>query len=393
VLAALAVTGCNSGDDKRPKQAAPTATQTQTTRVEVVKGLGSDGGFQAQEIYDRLAPGVVTVIAITDTGGGGLFGRGAPQGGLGTGFVLDAQGRIATNAHVVTTGTVPKLERAKQVYVEFGDGNRLAARIVGVDPNSDIALLQVRPQDLRGPRSKLVPLELGSSIGLAVGEPVAAIGSPFGERQSLSLGVVSALDRDIESLTTFRIGNAIQTDAAINHGNSGGPLLDAHGRVIGVNSQIRSTGGGGEGVGFAIPVETVKRAVAELEESGEVRYAFVGISSQELYPQLAEKLGVDALTGALVGKVEPGSPADKAGIEPGKATISFQGQRDIPKGGDVIVGVDGKRLKGADDLADFIGLHRPGQTVKMEVVRGKKHRTVAVKLAARPQRAPARPGG
>ena len=383
--AALLLPAC--GDDDEPVRA-PAATQTQTTRVEVVEGLGRGGAFDARQIYRRLAPGVVTVIAILD-GGESLLRDG--RGGLGSGFVLDGDGNVATNAHVVTTGQAPRLKRAETVYVQFGDGNRIEARIVGVDANSDVALLRIDPSELEG--GKLVPLPLGSSEDVEVGDPVAAIGSPFGERQSLSIGVVSALDRSIESLTAYRIGNAIQTDAAINHGNSGGPLLDSGGRVIGINSQIRSTGGGGEGVGFAIPVETVERSLGQLREDGRVRYAYLGVSSLELYPQLAERLGVPALAGAVVQEVEQGGPADRAGIEAGKERISFQAQEEIPRGGDVIVGVDGRRLGGADELSELIATRAPGDRVRLDVLRGSRRRTVTVTLAARPERAPSSPRG
>ena len=382
-LAAAALLGC--GDDDEPRRPAQ-KVETQTTRVEVVEGIGRQGGFDARQIYRRLAPGVVTVISLLDEDDTLLRNR---EAGLGSGFVLDADGHIATNTHVVTSGRAPRLDRARAVYVAFEDGNRLEARIVGVDANSDVALLKVDPSRLEG--GKLVPLPLGSSEDLKVGDPVAAIGSPFGESQSLSVGVVSALDRSIESLTAYRIGNAIQTDAAINHGNSGGPLLDSRGRVIGINSQIRSTGGGGEGVGFAIPVETVERALGELREDGRVRYAYLGITSVELYPQLARRLGVDALSGAIVENVEDGSPADKAGIRAGEDRIAFQSQPRIPRGGDVIVGVDGERLDGADDLSELISRHAPGEKVQLRVLRGRRARTVTVTLAERPERAPREP--
>jgi S1-C subfamily serine protease len=354
----LALSACGGGDDSQPKAR---VVQTQTTKVEVVKGLGQKGSFDAQSIYDRLSPGVVTVIAISASSSGNRA-----RGGLGSGFVLDSDGYIATNAHVITDNGKP----ARDIYVQFGDGNRLPARAVGTDPDS-----------------KLVPLPLGASRNLVVGAPVAAIGSPFGEEQSLSTGVVSAVNRNIESLNRrFRIGDAIQTDAAINHGNSGGPLLDAKGRVIGINSQIRSTGGGGEGVGFAIPVETVKRSLDQLRAKGRTDYAYLGITSVGLYPQLAEKLGLEVLTGALVEKVESGSPAGKAGLRVGDKRIDFQGQRGIPVGSDVIVAVDGKRLNATDDLPDVVGLHRPGDKIKLEVLRGGKTRTVVVTLSRRPER-------
>src|SRR5205823_1250952 len=180
------------------------------------------------------------------------------------------------------------------------------------------------------------------NASLAVGSPVAAIGSPFGEQESLSVGVVSGLDRTIDSLTNFQISGAIQTDAAINRGNSGGPLVNARGEVIGINSQIQSTGGGGEGVGFAVPIDTVKRSLSQLRTKGTAAYAYLGVQSQDLYPQLARRLGVGVLQGALVAKVESNSPAASAGITAGKGKIEFQGAKSIPSGGDVIAKVDGR---------------------------------------------------
>ncbi len=264
---ALVGAGCAIGDDEEDQPASSDSPErVETTRVQVVEGIGKEGGFDPREIYDRLAPGVVTVIS--------LFGDedtplGNQNGGLGSGFVLDGDGYIATNTHVVTNGQ--SLDRARQVYVDFADGNRVPARIAGVDPNADVALLKIDPKGL-----SLTPLELGEEQGLQVGDPVAAIGSPFGEEQSLSIGVISALDRNIASLTDFGIGDAIQTDAAINRGNSGGPLLDAQGRVIGINAQIRTETGEGAGVGFAIPVDTVKRSLDSLRDDGEAEYGYLG---------------------------------------------------------------------------------------------------------------------
>ena len=239
---------------------------------------------------------------------------------MGSGFVLNGEGEIATNAHVVTTGEGEAVERAKEVYVEFADGNQVEAKIVGADPNADIALLKIDPEGL-----KLRPLPLGESASVEVGEPVAAIGSPFGESQSLSVGVISAIDRSIESLTSFGISGAIQTDAAINPGNSGGPLVDGEGRVIGINQQIKSTSGGGEGVGFAVPVDAVKRSLDKLRDGGEARYAYLGVSSVELYPQLVDRFELDVDKGAWVQEVNPGGPAEKAGIRGGGSEVDLPG--------------------------------------------------------------------
>ena len=376
----LAAAGCDAGDDGQSGEAgAP--NEVTTTRVQVVEGLGDRGGrssrFDPGAIYDRLAPGVVTILSIFD-GGGSLLEDGG-EGGQGSGFVVDGDGYIATNAHVVTTERRNGTARADDVYVEFSDGNRVAATIVGDDPNADVALLKVDPADL-----SLTPLRLGRSASIAVGDPVAAIGSPFGERQSLSIGVVSALDRTIQSLTRFQIGDAIQTDAAINPGNSGGPLLDARGRVIGINAQIRSQSGGGEGVGFAIPVDTVRRSLRELRERGRVDYGYLGVETLTVWPQLAERLGLDVDTGALVQDIVDGSPAEEAGIQAGDDTISFQGQTNIATGGDLVVGVNGKRLTREHDLADEISAHSAGDRVRLELIRDGNRRTVEIELGKRP---------
>jgi S1-C subfamily serine protease len=349
--------------------------------VQVVEGLGRKGGLDAAALYDRLSPGVVTVISrFSETAA--VLGDDS-EGGQGSGFVLDGGGYVATNAHVVTDGEPPDTAKASKVYVEFSDANRVPAKIVGYDLNSDVALLKVDPAGLN-----LTPLRLGHSDDLTVGAPVAAIGSPFGERQSLSVGVISALDRSIESLTQFQIGDAIQTDAAINPGNSGGPLLNGRGQVLGINSQIKSTSGGGEGVGFAIPVDTVRRSLRDLRSDGKVDYGYLGVTSQPLYPQLARRLGLSVDTGALVVDVQDGSPADDAGIEKGSDTIDFQGQRGIPSKGDVIVGVGGKRLTRRDDLADVVGSRDAGDKVRLDVIRGGKQRSVEVTLGKRPEEPP-----
>jgi S1-C subfamily serine protease len=339
-----------------------------------VEGLGGGRGFEPAQIYDRLAPGVVTVVSIFDGGISILDGRG--EGGQGSGFVVDGRGHVATNAHVVTSDDG---ERPEEVFVEFSDGNRVPAEIVGADPNADVALLKVDPEGL-----SLTPLRLGDSSSITVGEPVAAIGSPFGERQSLSIGVVSAVDRNIDSLTKFAIGDAIQTDAAINPGNSGGPLLDANGRVLGINAQIKSQSGGGEGVGFAIPVDAVRRSLRELRGKGKVEYGYLGVTTLVLWPQLAERLDLDVENGALIQEIEPGSPAEKADLEPGRDEIEFQATG-VRTGGDVIVAVNGRRLTRSSDLADEISAMNAGDTVELTLLRDGERRQIRVRLGQRPR--------
>jgi S1-C subfamily serine protease len=373
----LSAAGCDVNGDGEGGEEQSGRSEVTTTRVQVVEGIGREGGFEPASIYDRLAPGVVTVLSIFD-GGPSLLEDGG-EGGQGSGFVLDGDGFIATNAHVVTTARASRAAEADEVYVEFSDGNRVRAEIVGHDPNADVALLKVDPDGL-----SLTPLRLGESESITVGEPVAAIGSPFGERQSLSIGVISALDRSIQSLTDFEIGDAVQTDAAINPGNSGGPLLDAEGRVLGINAQIKSQSGGGEGVGFAIPVDAVRRSLDELREQGRVDYGYLGVETLTIWPQLAERMDIDVETGALVQQVVDGSPADEAGLEAGGDEVSFQGQTEIATGGDLIVGVNGKDLTREHDLADEISAHSAGDRVRLELLRDGERRTIEVELGRRP---------
>jgi S1-C subfamily serine protease len=299
--------------------------------------------------------------------------------------VINEDGEIVTNAHVVTdaeqgggTGGEP-IKAADEVYVEFSDRNQVEADIIGFDPDADVALLKVDPDGL-----DLKPLELGSSADVAVGEPVAAIGSPFGEEQSLSVGIISATDRSIDSLTKFKIDGALQTDASINPGNSGGPLLNQEGQVIGINQQIQTQSGGNEGVGFAVPSDLVKRSVEDLRGDGKAEYAYFGVSTIPLYPQLAERLDIDAPNGALVVKAVEGGPAAEAGIRgAGDQEIQFQGAP-IDVGGDVIVAIDGEDLESANDLSRIVAEHKPGDEVQVEVIRDGEHQTIDVTLQARP---------
>nr|WP_246344665.1 trypsin-like peptidase domain-containing protein [Conexibacter arvalis] len=345
----------------------------------------AEGRFDPSVVYAREATGVVTVISLFEGDREGERPSGAE--GLGSGFVIAGDGRIATNAHVVTNGTGANVREAETVYVQFADGNQVPAEIVGTDLNSDIALIKVDPAGLT-----LRPLPLGTSRGLTVGAPVAAIGSPFGEPQSLSVGVISGVNRTIDSLNSggehgggrFAIGGAIQTDAAINHGNSGGPLVDARGRVIGVNAQIQTTGGGGEGVGFAIPVDTVRRSLDQLAEKGTVDYSWIGVSTVQVFPQLADRFDLASDSGALVQQVTPESPAARAGLVAGdERDVPFQASR-YTIGGDLITKADGRALTQQYDLATAIAPRSPGDVVALEVWRGGERRTVQVTLGTRP---------
>ena len=377
--AALALGACGGDDSSGSAGSGSTVTTSDNPqRTVVVQSRG--GAFDPEAVYQQAAPGVVTIRSILSGGGTSLLDGGG-SAAQGSGFVVSDAGEIVTNAHVVTDGSAGggPIEEAQEVYVQFADRNQVPAEIVGFDPHADIALLKVDPEGL-----DLRPLELATNEEIEVGQPVAAIGSPFGEDRSLSVGVVSATNRSIQSLTQFQIDGAIQTDASINPGNSGGPLLDAEGRVIGVDQQINTTSGGNEGVGFAVPVALVARSIDQLRSNGTVKYAYIGVTTQSLYPQLADRLGLESDTGALVTEVRDESPAADAGLEAGKQEIQFQGLR-ASTGGDVIVAVDGDEIVGETDLPRLIAQHSPGDTVTVEVIRDGESRSIDVKLGERPE--------
>ncbi|MGN6254837.1 MAG: S1C family serine protease [Solirubrobacterales bacterium] len=372
VLAALLlclglVAGCGSGGEGSTSAGhAPRAETTEPAPQVAVET--SSPGFDATRIYMEASPGVVTIRSV--------FGSaGAAEG---SGFVLDKQGEIVTNAHVVTDASTGERKPAKEVFVEFPNRNVVPAEIVGFDPFADVALLQIEPDGF-----ELHPLQLGNDQDLQVGQPVAAIGSPFGEQQSLSVGVVSATDRSVKSLTQFEISGAIQTDASINPGNSGGPLLDAGARVIGINQQIETNSGANDGVGFAVPISAVKRSVAQLRDHGKAEYAYMGVSTQALYPQLARKLGLSTTFGGLISEVVPGGPAEKAGLEGGDEKLRFQAAQ-YRTGGDVILQVDGRDIVGTDDLARIVADHQPGETVTLTILHDGQRKEVKLTLGKRP---------
>jgi S1-C subfamily serine protease len=368
-LALLA--GCGSSSDSAGSTAAggaATKVASEPASTPQVAIETSSPGFDATRVYREAAPGVVTIRSV--------FG---PQSAAeGSGFVLDEEGEIVTNAHVVTDESSGERKPAENVYVEFPNRNVVPAQIVGFDPFVDVALLKIAPAGL-----PLHPLELGDDSELQVGQPVAAIGSPFGEQQSLSVGVVSATDRSVKSLTQFEIFGAIQTDASINPGNSGGPLLDAGARVMGINQQIETNSGANDGVGFAVPVSAIKRSIAQLREDGSAEYAYMGVSSQALYPQLARKLGLDTTFGGLISEVVPGGPAEKAGLEGGSDKLRFEAAQ-YRTGGDVILQIDGQDIVEENDLARIIAAHEPGDKVRLTVLHDNQREKVELTLGKRP---------
>jgi S1-C subfamily serine protease len=334
--------------------------------------VSQGSGKSVSQIYDQDGPGVAFIQS--------QIGGAAGSEATGSGFVLDKQGYIATNAHVV--------EGARSVQVSFDDnsGDLIDAKVVGADPSTDIALIKIDPKS-----TKLRPLALGDSEKAKVGDPVVAIGNPFGYSRTVTTGIVSAKQRRIEAPNGFQIDNVIQTDAAINPGNSGGPLLDANGRVIGVNSQI-ATGGskGSVGIGFAVPVNTVKTVAPQLKKGGQIDRAYLGITSARITKQIASDLHLPTDKGALVQEAVPGGPADKAGIRGGRTPL--QGQ--IAAGGDLIVEVDGRKINSPDDVAAAIADNKPGDRISVKYLRGGKQREAQVTLGKRPSQVPGQdPGG
>ena len=364
-------------------QAAPAPAVNRVDANDTAKPLpGND--FDPAKIYRERAAGVVTIVA--------LFGahaqNGSGEAAQGSGFVVTRSGYILTNSHVITTagettGT-QKPDAASAVFIEFRDGDRVPAHIVGWDVYDDVGLVKVDPKE-----HKLSPVPLGDSSRVVVGQPVAAIGSPFGNNNSLSVGVVAATERSIESLTSsYDLVDAIQTDAPINRGNSGGPMFDARGRVIGINAQIRSESGNAEGVGFAVPINSAKRSMQQLITSGKVRYAWLGVSTQTLTPKLAQHFGFAADHGAAVQTVVEGSPAARAGLHGGSSEQEFTGIPFRP-GGDLIIAIDGRRVERAEDVVRAITERLlPGQTTHLTILRGKQRLVIAAVLGDRPSNPP-----
>jgi S1-C subfamily serine protease len=324
--------------------------------------------LSASEIYEKTSKSVVEITSTAATKSDGL-GQGEQQAqGQGSGFVFDSDGYIVTNDHVV--------EGADGASVRFWDGSTYDATIVGADPSTDLAVIKVD-----APADMLVPLTVGDSTQLTVGEGVVALGSPFGLEGTITSGIVSALNRQMTSPNNFTINNSIQTDAAINHGNSGGPLLNGAGEVVGVNTQIKSESGGSDGIGFAVPSSTVASIVPQIISSGSVEHAYLGVGVASLSDSVAAELGVPA--GAMVTEVREGTPAAESGLRPATGSTMVDGQS-YPTGGDVITAVDGDAVMDAADLQSAIDAKKPGDTVSITYTRGGESTTVEVSLGTRP---------
>src|SRR4051795_6261004 len=373
VVGALAVAGVIDDDAPPPSSAAPAATAPSSGG----KAPPSPKPGSVADIYRRVSPGVAFVSSSSSGGsGGGVLGgsQGGGNAATGSGFVYDDQGHIVTNDHVV--------EGFNTFSVRVGSNEApIPAKLAGKDPSSDLAVLKIDPGAVPGGLKPLElgdsdallkmpggacpgglkPLELGDSDALQPGDQAIAIGSPFGLEGTVTEGIVSALGRTIQAPNGFPIANAVQTDAAINPGNSGGPLLDGNGRVIGVNSQIKTDNGGdNSGVGFAVPVSTIKQVVPQIQAGGKVVRAYLGVSNSDSADH----------TGAVVQDVVPNGPADKSGLQPG----------------DKVTAINDKPILSSDDVSAAVNNLKPGQQAKLSVVRGGDHRTLNVELGTRPDR-------
>jgi len=375
-VALLATGSVGSGTTTTLFEQSPVASSSQSASASASR---AEAGLTAHDIYVRDAPGVAyirsRIVEQTDS----PFGL-APQSqqseATGTGFVIDTEGHILTNDHVVAG--------ASTVTVTLGNASPTQATVLGTDPSNDLALLKIDPSG-----QQLKPLQLGDSKTAQVGDPVLAIGNPFGLDRTLTTGVVSALARQIQAPNGFTIDHVIQTDASINPGNSGGPLIDASGRVIGITSQIETGGSGSNGnigIGFAVPIDTAKLLLPQLKKSGSVAHAYLGITGVTIDSSL-NALQLRARQGILLQTVEPGSGAAKAGLRGGTVQSQVDGQQ-LMLGGDVLQTLDGKPVTSMTQLSGAIATRKPGNTVRLGILRDGQTRQVTVMLGTAPKTAP-----
>ncbi len=362
---------------------ATTTVVTETAPPPSTLAAPSADAMSVNEIYERAAPGVVQITSTANDQTTSLDPRSLDPSGdplpqtpepsaLGSGFVIDKAGHIVTNYHVVRD--------ADEIRVSFSNRDTVEAELVGTDPSTDLAVLRVEAD-----ASALTPLPLGDSDEVRVGDPVVAIGNPFGLDRTATAGIVSALQRLITAPNNFTIDHVIQTDAPINRGNSGGPLLSARGEVIGVNTQIE-TGGistGNVGIGFAVPANTVEDVVAQILQTGHVEHAYLGIAGHAVTPDLADTYNLPVDAGVLVEEVRPASGADRAGLEAGDTRVVVAGVTYV-LGGDIIVAADGEPIVAIEELRDAISAHKPGDKIKLRIYRDGKKRSVTVTLGKQP---------
>jgi S1-C subfamily serine protease len=354
-------------------------TTIETASTAPIVSKSDEGANVVNQIYKRDGDGVAFIesqIPAEESATLSPFGEPESEGGgtaTGSGFVIDGEGHILTNNHVI--------DGANRISVKLGASDKsYPAEVVGADPASDLALLKVE-----APGSELHPLILGDSSKAEVGDPVVAIGNPFGLDRTVTSGIVSALQRQIQAPNGFSIDNVIQTDAAINPGNSGGPLIDSQGEVIGINSQIETGGGsnGNVGIGFSIPINTAKAEIHQLETKGEVEHAYLGIQGGSITSELARDLNLPVQEGVLVQSVEKGGPAEKAGIEGGNTAATIEGA-EVRLGGDIITEINGKKIHEMEDLIKLVNAAKPGEEMELKVLRDGKEKTATVTLGKRP---------
>ena len=378
IVAVFGLIAISAGLVKSDSDSSSTAAAPVTAPI-VSKAGGEERANVVNQIYKNDGGGVAFIesqLQASETQSLLPFGEPESQGGgtaTGSGFVIDSEGHILTNNHVV--------EGADQIEVKLGESDtNYTAEVVGADPASDLALLKVD-----APARELHPLTLGDSAKMEVGDPVVAIGNPFGLDRTVTSGIVSALQRQIQAPNGFSIDNVIQTDAAINPGNSGGPLINADGEVIGINSQIE-TGGGGNGnvgIGFAIPINTARAEIHQLETKGEVEHAWLGIEGGSITSALAKAINLPVSEGVIVQSVEKGGPADKAGLEGGNTKATIEGV-EVSLGGDIITEINGKKIAGMEELIEVVNKAKPGEALELKVLRDGQTKTATVTLGKRP---------
>jgi len=358
-----------------------TTTIERPTAAPIVSKSGEEeGGNTVDEIYKADGDGVAFIeseLEATETESINPFIEPESQSGgtaTGSGIVIDDKGHILTNNHVI--------EGATKIQVKLGESDHeYTAEVVGTDPASDLALIQVE-----APTEELDPLTLGDSTAMEVGDPVVAIGNPFGLDRTVTSGIVSALQRQIQAPNGFSIDNVIQTDAAINPGNSGGPLINAQGEVIGINSQIETGGSGADGnvgIGFAIPINTAKGVIHELETKGSVEHAYLGIEGGTITAELAKAVNLPVKEGVLIQSVEKGGPSEKAGIEGGSTQATIAGA-EFTLGGDIITEADGKKITNMEQIIELVNSKKVGDEVTLKLLRDGKEKTATVTLGKRP---------
>ena len=360
-LGVLAATGeLGDGDVTVIRETAPITTSAASPSDAAVVAedavqRGGGGTLSVAEIVRRESPAVVLIEAGSDSGGG-----------LGSGFLIDRDGHILTNAHVV--------DDSDDITVTFSDGTEEKASVLGLDKSTDLAVLKIGsvPKGVR-------PVPLGSSSGLVVGQEVVAIGNPYGLERTATTGIISALERTIESPNGFTIQNTIQTDAAINQGNSGGPLFDRAGRVIGMNSQIASRDGGNVGLGFAVPIDTITPIARSVIDGGEPEHAWIGITGRDLTPAMAKALDLEGRRGVVIAGLEEDGPAAKGGL---KAADGAEAR--VPRGGDLIIAINGRPVQDMADVSRAIASRRVGESITVTVLRDGQEKTVTLRLEDRP---------